>query len=627
MASQPFTASSFEKEDPFISYGRSLLPKANNKGVPVSIIRPIDKDTPPVGILGGGMAGLYTALILSSLKIPFQILEGANRVGGRCYTHKFEESGEYDYYDVGAMRFPLPKDCPKDCGEGPHKRLKDLFELLHIPLLEYHYKNPQGIMYFNGLHASIGEKKFNFNAESLGVAEPYRAAGAEELCEDFLKEPLKVLMENHAGWDKFKQEFDKYSTRSYLQFRYRPSKKLRDDYGIPDDSLPICVIDWLEIFDNSSGSFDRALTESVLEAIAFGAVPGMSPEWRCIDHGTSVLPETCLKKVREWAKEVPNMPKQVIIKGARVTAMSASDPNDIRSPLIVTAGGKEYTYSHVISTVPLPNFSFIDTSSLNISVMQRNAIRRLQYGSSTKVGILFKTAWWKDCNQVPGGQSFTDLPIRTVVYPSYGADQSSRVLIASYCWTNDAERLGNLIDNKVDCILLDVMLRNLATVHKLDVKFLKDQYIDHHAWNWNHDACTGGGSAYFGPSQYEYLYDALNAPAADGRLQWAGDLLSVRHAWIVGALDSAWAACLRYLFLIGAQPKKFDEFYKKWGTNLEWHDGKRSSPKGPASNQRQRRSSEKELALAIPPEHNLLLRHIILHNPEQQTILAAPTWT
>ncbi|KAH6912095.1 hypothetical protein BKA70DRAFT_825599 [Coprinopsis sp. MPI-PUGE-AT-0042] len=626
MASQQIDMSQFEDNDPFVGYGRSLLRRSINADIPVTgaplptLPGPFNatasKDgcVPPVGILGGGMAGLYTALILSDLKVPFQILEGTDRVGGRCFTHKFEEGGEYDYYDVGAMRFPLPKDGE----DGPHKRLKHLFELLEVPLLEYFYKNPQGIMYFNGLHATIEENKFDFNAEALGVAEPYRAAGVQEICEDYLKEPLKDLLEDSgpSGWENFKKKYDKYSTRSYLQFKYKPSQELRDSYpDIPDENLPTCVIDWLETLDKSSGWYDRALSETVLEAIAFGTAPGMAkPDWRCIDHGTSVLPETSLKKVKEWAKEVPDMPEQVIIRQAPITAIRASDPDNKTSPLIVTAGGKEYTYSHVISTVPLPNFSFIDTSSLKMDVMQQNAIRQLQYGPSIKVGILFKTAWWKDkqrnLNQAPGGQSFTDLPIRTIVYPSYGAGQSSRVLIASYCWTNDAERLGNIIDNKVDGVLLDVVLRNLATVHQMDVDELRKEYVNHHAWNWNHDAWTGGAFAFFGPGQYEYLYQALNLPAADGRLQWAGELLSIRHAWIVGALDSAWTACLRYLILTGADDKMFKKFYDHWDVNSEWHDGKQQrggDTSGPSEDE----------PLAIPRGNNLLARHLALYkDPE-----------
>jgi monoamine oxidase len=61
----------------------------------------------PVCIIGAGMAGLYTAMILQDLKIPFEIIEASDRVGGRAYTHRFSETTEFhDYFDVGAMRFP-----------------------------------------------------------------------------------------------------------------------------------------------------------------------------------------------------------------------------------------------------------------------------------------------------------------------------------------------------------------------------------------------------------------------------------------------------------------------------------------------------------------------------------------
>lgn len=71
-----------------------------------------------VGIVGAGVAGLFTALLFDwlnqhpslkdkGLKINYDILEaaGAERLGGRLYTHHFTDE-EHDYYDVGAMRFP-----------------------------------------------------------------------------------------------------------------------------------------------------------------------------------------------------------------------------------------------------------------------------------------------------------------------------------------------------------------------------------------------------------------------------------------------------------------------------------------------------------------------------------------
>jgi hypothetical protein len=63
-------------------------------------------------IVGAGVSGLYTAMILDSLEIPnltYEILESSERVGGRLYTHHFDEEQEHQYYDVGAMRFPRLK--------------------------------------------------------------------------------------------------------------------------------------------------------------------------------------------------------------------------------------------------------------------------------------------------------------------------------------------------------------------------------------------------------------------------------------------------------------------------------------------------------------------------------------
>jgi protoporphyrinogen oxidase len=73
-----------------------------------------------VGIIGAGVAGLFTAMIFDHLKdlvgldVDYQILEanGEERIGGRLYSYYFPkidnqpDIGPHDYYDVGAMRFP-----------------------------------------------------------------------------------------------------------------------------------------------------------------------------------------------------------------------------------------------------------------------------------------------------------------------------------------------------------------------------------------------------------------------------------------------------------------------------------------------------------------------------------------
>jgi hypothetical protein len=114
-----------------------------------------------VGIVGAGIAGLFTALLFDwlnqhpdlkgkGLKINYDIFEaaGAERLGGRLYTHYFTDE-EHDYYDVGAMRFPnnsIMKRLATDifgtrcqlqliCSKGPFNYLS-ISESSRIPSLD-----------------------------------------------------------------------------------------------------------------------------------------------------------------------------------------------------------------------------------------------------------------------------------------------------------------------------------------------------------------------------------------------------------------------------------------------------------------------------------------------------------
>ena len=100
-----------------------------------------------------------------------------------------------------------------------------------------------------------------------------------------------------------------------------------------------------------------------------------------------------------------------------VTAISVdSQTNHMK----ISINGKPGTqdYAAVISTVPLPRLSLMDLSGVNINgnYAQWSAIRELQYGPAIKVGLKFSSPWWLTelPKPIKGGQSFTDLPLRTM---------------------------------------------------------------------------------------------------------------------------------------------------------------------------------------------------------------------
>lgn len=59
-----------------------------------------------IGVIGGGMSGLYSALLLQKYipEAKVTVLEASHRVGGSFYTHHFS-SEPHQYFEAGAMRF------------------------------------------------------------------------------------------------------------------------------------------------------------------------------------------------------------------------------------------------------------------------------------------------------------------------------------------------------------------------------------------------------------------------------------------------------------------------------------------------------------------------------------------
>lgn len=157
-----------------------------------------------------------------------------------------------------------------------------------------------------------------------------------------------------------------------------------------------------------------------------------SQEWRCIDGGTEVLTDAMQKSITKK-----------LDYNHRVVAIRAVPQPDSPPEMFVQVQGQpkfnDKPYAHVVVTTPLSCMNRMDLTAAQLTYYQKDGIRSLGYGAAVKIGIKFKTRWWQQIPefQQKGGVSYTDRPIRVVVYPSYGYDEdpnNSAVLIASYTW-------------------------------------------------------------------------------------------------------------------------------------------------------------------------------------------------
>ncbi|KIK62636.1 hypothetical protein GYMLUDRAFT_164923 [Collybiopsis luxurians FD-317 M1] len=543
---------------------------------------PPDLKKLPVAIIGAGCAGLYAAMILDSLGINYEILEASGRHGGRILTHVFTKhmtDHPYQYFECGAMRFPdifLMRRtfdlARKRLGMGNDRFIKIIMRC------------DNAIKHFNGIGAkqsaySKTDDNGTTSADTFKLGKSLKNKDGY-IPEDFLHEgttklykatlePLRKYFVDLPFQDAFLKlmRLDHHSVRSYM----------REAMGYPDS-----VIRWIEDMEWRSGGFDMALTESVIASLSFDDPRSSNPDWYCFNGGTRNLTDGMLEQVKikpkyykrvTVIKELPKHDNQVI----EIKVDTREDPR--RQPESIS--GK---YSNVISTVSLSVLRTINLDDIYLSPGQKSAMRQLQYQPSVKIGIQFKRPWWEDMGIV-GGQSYTDRPSRSIVYPSYGPipgkdTKLSNVLIAAYNGLLDAQRLAVHMkgyDTPQEQILLDFVMNDLAVVHGKPVKELWDEYLDYYAWDWSADTYAQGT---FFPSQFQEVYPHLTMPAGKKqRLFFAGDAISTCHGWVVGALNSAWR-CVHDMLVahpeLNPNPEEdiLERFMEEWGESEEWDDKK-----------------------------------------------------
>ncbi|KAF5002046.1 hypothetical protein FGRMN_657 [Fusarium graminum] len=490
-----------------------------------------------VGIIGAGAAGLFAGLVLDylnvqlhgqaiPLKFEYDIHEaaGPDRVGGRLFTYNFGGRRDFhDYYDVGAMRFP---DNPV------MKRTFDLFHRLGMEKIDF---------------------KTNPNAPD-GSLIPYIMTPSPSSTNPWCYNGITVWGASYANVsassptaDPFNLDADKAispDTRQYLATAH-PKEKLPKDIHIPAPPYNYETIEWLETFNGGTDWYDQAHSETVLESLDFEF--SEKTKWYCVLGGAQQL----AKKMEEKVVHKPRY-------HSPVTSIRALDKMKVELDVRTQQDTEVLTYDAVLSTTTLGCLGRIDTRHAGLRYPVKQAIRSLGYGTSCKVAIKFSRAWWihdlKDFNICEAGLGHSDLSLRTCVYPSYNIyDESSKtaVLLCSYTWQQDSDRLGSLISTNTnhshkvadETALKELLLRDLAVLHRNSqisedelYQLIKNSYLDHHSYDWSEDANTAGAFAFFRPQQFSSMWNRVIRPSGDVII--AGEAASPHHAWVVGALES-----------------------------------------------------------------------------------------
>lgn len=503
-----------------------------------------DKHALNIGIVGGGMAGLYAGMLLDTLGIGYHIFEASGeRLGGRVYTYYFDNA-PHQYAELGAMRFPLNFMQSRlfnfwDYLNRTAANIPGAREIPRIPyILHDPTSNPDGgnLLCFNGQppvtrnQAAADNRRLGFDAffddpqwdyfKSDGVLKP-----AQDLLDAAIDRFVDLFETQGIGcaWDEL-LKYDRYSARGYLQ-----------DIGDGHRPYPSRIVDYIETVLTYTGIYDLALIELVLDQFSFHD----TKQWYALDGGTSRI-------TQEMANRVP---AARVSLGAEVWRMEQhADGATLHTRHGRGTPTASATFDRVIVTLPFSVLRFIDTPT-SWSAGKYEAIRMLKMTNATKIALGFKTRFWErpgpySCG-MKGGQSDTDLPVRSIVYPSFGIGESGPgYILGSYCWQWDSDKFSHLDTDQ----LLDAALRDVAKLHGEEI--VTDNYLGHGAAVvWNREKFAGGGFEFFASGQFGQLF--LQASEPEGRFHFAGEHLDMVHYWIAGSFNSAFRTVWEVLILEG----------------------------------------------------------------------------
>lgn len=449
----------------------------------------IEKGLPPTGhprkvvVVGAGMAGLVAAYELKRAGHRPVLLEARPRVGGRIYTLR-EPFTHGLYAEAGAMRIPRA-----------HHLTMAYIQKFGLKTRDFTMDNPNAWVYVGGRKLRLAEANAHPDRLGFDVAPHERGRTAAAMWKKAIRPLLDLLeKEGEAAWEQIVARYDEYSIREFLE-RDGWSEGMIEMFGLLMNQEALMNSSFLELFREEAGHYYTDMIE--------------------LEGGMDALPRAFLPELMDDIRF-----------GARVIAIDQS-PEDVTVHYQTRAGRFSEKGDYAILTIPFPVLRHIEILQPFSRAKQR-AIRQLHYDAAAKIFFQCRRRFWEEDDGIFGGGTITDLPIRNLYYPDHGRETGRGVLLASYTWSEDAQRWGSL--SPADRI--EQALENVALIHPQ----VLEEFEAGASWMWHDDEFAGGAFALFDPGQQTLLHDSIVAP--EGRIHFAGEHTSLCHAWIQGAIES-----------------------------------------------------------------------------------------
>lgn len=481
-----------------------------------------------IGILGGGMSGLMTSLLLESVGIhDWKILEASQRVGGRVHTSYLNGTtpDQYQYQEMGPMRFPV---SITDADTNETIQIQDMrlvfqladhmnmlnnndptYKVNFIPWIQASQNQPVPTpkRRFDGTIPGAAEVKANPSLAS-NVTASYSNATAVEAAETAYDNRVGLNKTQMAAFGRnvFKAHkwavdrglFD-FSEAGYIRY------VLHNTWNITDEADSLSDVDpsW------------------PYETVYFDATT-----WRTIDQGLSRLPHSF----------EPHILNRTLF-GVSVSEMSW-DPETEKMTVGYRPGSPfdpnttKMSFDYTVVAVPFTKVRLWRLPAFT-SLMSR-AIGTLNYEQSCKVALHYKSRFWEHLEHpIIGGCGSVNIPgIGSVCFPSYKLNASMPgVILASYQSGVPARSLGAMTEEQHVAYVQRAMVETLGPLAESEWTGNYDRIC----WE-NNEYQAGAWAAPTLAQQPLYLQAFFRT---EMNTVFVGEHTSYTHAWIFSALESA----------------------------------------------------------------------------------------
>ncbi len=459
-------------------------------------------------VLGAGLAGLTAALELRQAGYKVTVLEFNNRAGGRNWTLRGGDS----YSELGGETQKCAFDAGLYFNPGPwripyhHTGLLDYCKRLGVRLEPFQQLNHNALLHsaraFGGKPRRVREIKTDFQGHTSELLA--KVVNKGQLDEQVSREDREVLLESLRWWGALDRNFA-YKTNDWTA-EFRGYAK-DPGGGLGAAPVPGEVIGLSDILQSRlwRGLISFALYE--FQTTMFQPVGGMD-------------------RIGEaFARQVGDL----ITYNAKVTRI-AQDAKAVTVTYEDRASNnvRQASADWCVCTIPLSILSQIEIA---VGPAMQAAIDAVPYASSVKVGLQFKRRFWEEDEQIFGGISYTDLPIRQISYPSTDFNTTGKgVLLGCYTWNgpNSHEFTAMAPQERVR--------RAVEYGAQIHPQYARE-YENGISVAWHRSPFTLGCAGDWTDAARKEHYD--NLCRIDGRIVLAGEHASYIPAWQEGAILSS----------------------------------------------------------------------------------------